>query len=152
MRWKSRLRLRVARAVSSTRYVIFRADFVENLACRAGAAVRYILKSLPDALGRAGLGREIKKPLIGLSVLHHGGSLSVHRQNQRALGFFEVTQKLRRMVAERRHRLNVFRDVHRAAGSLVTEFGNIVPQLRLRKTLNRNSSIAVRRFTAELHH
>jgi hypothetical protein len=57
---------------------------VEDLACRAGAAAGDILKSLPDALGR-----EIEKPLIGFSVLHHSSSLSVDSQNQRALGFGE---------------------------------------------------------------
>ena len=57
--------------MSSTRYVIFGAYLVENLACRAGTASRDILKALPDPLGCAGLGSEIKKPLIGFGVLRH---------------------------------------------------------------------------------
>src|SRR5215831_16938795 len=117
MRWKIRLRSRTARAVISTRYVILSAYLVECLTCRAGAVAGDIVKPLTNALGSAGFGREVEKPLIGFGVLHDGGSLSVHRQNQRPLGLFEMAQELRRMVAKRRHRLNVFGDIHRAASS-----------------------------------
>jgi hypothetical protein len=48
---KIRLRFRLARAVSSTRYVIFGAYLVKHLACRPGPAIGNVLKSLPDALG-----------------------------------------------------------------------------------------------------
>jgi hypothetical protein len=78
---------RVAHTVSSTRYIIFGTDFVENLTCRASPAAGDILKSLPDALGRAGLGREIEKPLIGFGVLHHRTAFPLARQNERAPGF-----------------------------------------------------------------
>jgi hypothetical protein len=79
---------RVARTVSSTRYIIFGTDFVENLTCRASPAAGDILKSLPDALGRAGLGREIEKLLIGFGVLHHSTTfpLTVKTSGRLVLG------------------------------------------------------------------
>ena len=107
------LDFRLARAVSSTRYVIFGAYLVEHLACRPRPAIGNVLKALPDALGR-----QIEQLLVGLGVLHHGGGFSVHGQNQRPLGLSQVAQKLCRVVAEGRHGLNVFGDVHRTSFSI----------------------------------
>src|ERR1700674_3289285 len=113
--WKIRLRFRLALAVSSTRYVIFGANLVEHLTRRTGAAFGGIFKALADAFGRAGFGRQIEEPLIGLGILHHGGGFSIHRQHKGTFCLSEVTQKFRRMIAEGGHGLNVFGDVHRAA-------------------------------------
>ncbi len=84
---KMRLRFRLARAVSSTRYVIFGADLVEDLTRRPGAAIGHVVKALPDPLGGTGLGREIEQALVGFRVLQHGGGLAVHGQHQWPLGF-----------------------------------------------------------------
>jgi hypothetical protein len=89
---------RLARAVSSTRYVIFGACLVEHVACRPGPAAGNVLKSLLDALGRTGLGRQIEQTLVGLGVLQHGGGFSVHGQNQRPLGLSQMAQKLCRAL------------------------------------------------------
>ena len=107
----------MARAVSSTRYVIFRAYLVEHFTRRPGPAIGNIFEALPDALGRAGFRGEIEQVLIGFGVLDHGGSFSIHRQNERALSLAQVAQKLRRVIAERGHWLNVLGDVHGAAFS-----------------------------------
>jgi hypothetical protein len=75
-------RFRPAHAVRSMRYLIFGAYLVEHLARRPGPATYNVVKTLPDALGHAGLGRQIEQLLIGFGVLHHGGGFSIHGQNQ----------------------------------------------------------------------
>jgi hypothetical protein len=62
--------LPAARAVSSTRYVIIPADFVENRACRPCAAVLQIRQALPNTLGGICLGGKIQQVLIGFRTLH----------------------------------------------------------------------------------
>src|SRR5260370_22760321 len=107
-----RLRFRPARAVSSTRYAILCAYFVEHFTCRTGATVRYVFQTLPDAFGGTGVCRQVEQVLVGFGVLYDRGSLPVHRQDNGTLGLPEVLHYFRRMVAERGHRLNVFGDVH----------------------------------------
>ncbi len=83
---KIRLRFRLARAVSSTRYVIFGPDRVEDLARRPGAASGHVVKALPDPLGGTGLGREIKQALVGFRVPMSSAispMSSTHRQSDR---------------------------------------------------------------------
>ena len=81
MCWKIRLRFRLARAVSSTWNVIFGAYLVEHLARWPGPVTYNVVKTLPDALGRTGLGRQIEQLLIGFRVLHHGGGFFIHGQS-----------------------------------------------------------------------
>src|SRR5271167_2375300 len=106
-------RSRLARAASSTRYVMLRADLVEHRLGRPDSAVTEIVKSLANALTSAVLGCEIEQTLIGFGILHDRRRLAVHRQDDRTFGLLEMAQNIGRTIAESGHRLNVFSDVHR---------------------------------------
>jgi hypothetical protein len=75
---------------------MFGTYLVEHFARRPGTAIGNVFKSLPYALGRAGLGRQIEQLLVGLDVLHHDSGFSIHSQNQRPL----VLRRWRRNFAE----------------------------------------------------
>jgi hypothetical protein len=88
------------------------ANRVEDLACRPRAASVNIVKALPYSLGGIRLSGQVKETLIGLGILDHCSRLPIHGQDHGAFGFFEVLHHFGGMVAKRRHRLNVFGDVH----------------------------------------
>jgi hypothetical protein len=58
---KNPFEIPAARAVSSTRYVIFGAYLVQNFARRPCPAIGNVFKSLPDTLGHAGFRRQIER-------------------------------------------------------------------------------------------
>jgi hypothetical protein len=87
------------------------AQVVKNDLSRAGAAEFHILETLADHLMDACSGRKIKKALIGRRILGHGGGLAVDREHDGPLCHLEVAEYLSRMIAKRRHRLDVFGDV-----------------------------------------
>ena len=106
------LRSRAARFVSSTRYVIFRAQTVEDFAHRARSAPRDILQPLPDPLAGIRLGRDVEEPLIRYGILNDQLRLAVDGKDHGAARGLQTLDDIGRLPAKVRQRLNVPSDVH----------------------------------------
>src|SRR5579859_237599 len=102
---------RSARAASSTLYAMLSADFVEDFAGRAGAALLHILKPLPDPLCCIGLGGDVEKMLVGLRILQNGFRFPVNGKNQGTFVPFQAPHKHTRVAPETCLGLNVFADI-----------------------------------------
>ncbi len=68
------------------------ANFLEDFARGADAPGPHILQTLPNALGCAGIRREVEKTLIGFRILHDRRGFSVHGKYDRALSNLKMAQ------------------------------------------------------------
>ncbi len=90
-----------------------RHEFRRTLLALAGYGHFSDPQDLGKCLRQRWLQLQVKEVLVGFRILHDRCSLTIHRQNHRSLGVLEVLHDFRRMVAKRRHRLNIFGDVPR---------------------------------------
>jgi hypothetical protein len=84
---------------------------LEKLPCRAGAAIRYVIKPLADAFLSIGARGDVEQALIGFRILHDGGGLSVNREHYGAFGFLKLFHEVAGRPPKCRQRLNVTCDV-----------------------------------------
>jgi len=102
-------------AANLTRYAIFAAELVEYFSCRASAAVGYIVEAFAYALFRISAVGKFQKALIGLGILDHGGSFTIHSQHHGALGLLQPLHEVAGCPSKRRERLNVFGNIQHIA-------------------------------------
>jgi hypothetical protein len=98
--------LRVARAVISTVYSIFLAQFSEHLTSGAGASGGNIFKALPDAFVGIGFGGQLEEALIFGGVLEDDRGLALHGERNRALRCLDLLDQVGGLVEEGGKRLD----------------------------------------------
>ena len=102
----------VERSVSSTRYVIFGAESVEDFARWARAAPRNVVQALANPLAGGSLGGDIEEPLIGRGILNHQFRFAVDGKNHGTAGGLQPLYNIGRLPAKIRQRLNIVGGVH----------------------------------------
>lgn len=102
----------VERSVSSTRYVIFRAESVEDFARWARPALRNVVQALANPLAGVSLGGDIEEPLIGRGILNHQFRFAVDGKNHGTAGGLQPLYNIGRLPAKIRQRLNIVGGVH----------------------------------------
>lgn len=103
---------REARSVSSTRYVIFRAESVEDFACWARPALRDVVQALSNPLSGVSVSRDVEEPLIGRGILNHQFRFAVNGKNHGAAGGLQALHHIGRLPAKICQRLNVVGSAH----------------------------------------
>jgi len=117
-------------------------ELVEELFCGANSSGLRVLKALPDALFGVGLHRKFEQTLVGLSILHHGRSLPIHREHHGALALLQMLDEFAGRTAKGGEGLDVGGDVEHVASAPSTLFG-AVRIAHLAK--GRNGEVAVAR-------
>jgi hypothetical protein len=73
---------------------MFAANLVEHFTGWAGAAMCYVVQSLPDTVFRIRTLSDIEKMLVGFGVLHDNGSFPFHREHNRALTLAQLLHEI----------------------------------------------------------
>lgn len=123
---------------------------IKNLKSPGAATGADIVMPLPTSIHDACLCGKAKETLISLSVVDYSDTLDIHGQDESPLGVIQMLHDFRRIITKRRHRLNVFGDIHDAAQLKLPN--KVMLGFAIRRHLARIFLVTIRRKTGKDNH